>query len=157
MKTFWSILGGMAMLALLLAVPVRAEMAAIADSDLSGISGKASNTYMFSGTTTTTITANGDSSANVQFGWFQWTDRHGNSDVDLSTDTVLDGAAVDISNHKGANNQSGANSAVQENVVADSNVINWGAAATLVWITGSGTVTGAINQMPYAVMAVGGF
>jgi hypothetical protein len=141
MKTFWSILGGMAMLALLLAVPVRSEMVTVSDSDLSGITGKSVNSLSFSGTANTSIEATGDNSANIQTGWFQWNDRH---DADTSV-------------NKGGNNQSGDNSAVQQNVTADSNVINWGAAATLTWVTGSGGATGTIAQMPYAVMGVGGF
>jgi hypothetical protein len=139
MKTFWSILGGMAMLALLLAVPVRSEMVTASDSDLSGITGKVNNTLTFTGGAVTDITAGG--SANVQFGWYQWNDDH----------------SADVSINKGGNNQSGDTSAVQENVVADSNLINWGAAANLIWISATESSTGSIAQMPYATMGVGGF
>lgn len=129
------------MLALLLAVPVRSEMVTVSDSDLSGITGKALNTLTFAATANTTITANGDSSANVQVGWYQWNDRH---DTDGSV-------------NKGGNNQSGDTSAVQQNVVANTNSINWGAWSTLTWISGNESSTGTIAQMPYAVMGVGGF
>src|SRR3970040_1119596 len=50
---------------------------------------------------------------NVQYGIFDWTDTHN----------------ADGSNHKGANDTSGANSAVQQNVVSELNAINWGAYA----------------------------
>lgn len=99
MKTFSKIWVGMGMLALLLAVPVWAEMAAVSDSDLGSITGK--DNY------------NANGSADIQIDGFLWTDTH----------------AADNSNHKGANDQSGSNSTVQSDVQAEANVINWGAAA----------------------------
>jgi len=155
MKTFWSILGGVTMLALVVALPVRAEMSAVSDSDLAGITGKAiNNSYLFSGTSATTLDVP-EGSANIQFGWYQWTDRHGNSDV-VGT-VAVNGSAADTSDHKGANNQSGDSTTVQENVVADANTINWGAYSALIWVSGNENSSGSIAQMPYSTMGIGGF
>jgi hypothetical protein len=142
MKTFWSILGGLVVLGFMVALPIQAEMVAVSDSDLSGITGKDfTNEYLFSGDTTTSITANGDSSANIQVGWYQWTDNH----------------ATETSDHKGANDQSGATTTVQGNVAADVNVINWGAWSQLDWVSATDTSGGTISQMAYGVAAIGGF
>lgn len=128
------------MLALLLAVPVRSEMVTASDSDLSGITGKVNNVLTFTGGAVTSIDAVGGS-ANVEVGWFQWNDDH----------------SADVSINKGGNNQSGDASVVQQNVIGDSNLINWGAAANLLWISATESSTGTIAQMPYATMGVGGF
>lgn len=140
-KSILSILGGIAGLALLLAVPVWAgEMSQVTDSDLAGISGKV-NTYLFSGALTTDQANTNGSSANISVGWYQWSDDH----------------TADTSDHKGANDQSGSDSTVQQNVVATANVIQWGAWATTNWNTASETSTGTIISMAYATMANGGF
>jgi len=142
MKTFWSILGGLVVLGIMLALPVQAAMVSVSDSDLSGITGKDNtNEYLFSGATSTSLTANGDSSANIQFGWYQWTDNH----------------SQETSDHKGANDQSGTDTTVQGNVVADVNVINWGAWSQLDWVSTSDTSSGTISQMAYGVAGIGGF
>jgi len=86
MKKATLILGGIAVLALM-AMPVWAGMSPIADSDLAGISGKASNQYLFSGTSNTSQILTSDNSANIQVGWYQWNDDH----------------SADVSDHKGAN------------------------------------------------------
>jgi hypothetical protein len=140
MKKAILILGGIAVLALM-ALPVWAGMSSVADSDLAGISGKANNQYLFSGTSNTNQTMTEDNSANIQVGWFQWNDDH----------------STDMSNHKGANDVSGDATTTQQNVVADTNLIQWGAAASLNWVTSTETSSGTIAQMPYAVFANGGF
>jgi hypothetical protein len=143
MKTYLSIIGGIAMLALLVAVPAKAEMTAVGDSDMAGISGKAgtANDYTFSSNSVTNQLNSNDSSSNIQVGWFQWNDDH----------------TSDVSDHKGANDQAGDTSSVQQNIVADHNAINWGAWSSLSWKSSGDTSTGTIAQMPYAIMAVGGF
>ena len=78
MKT---ILGGMAVLALLVAMPVQAEMAAVSDSELDAVSGKGN--------------------ATVDFGSYIWTDDH-------SVDSSLFKGALD---NQGAINISGINTA----------------------------------------------
>jgi hypothetical protein len=140
MKKAILILGGLAVLALM-AMPVWAGMSPIADSELAGISGKANNQYLFSGTSNTSQVLTSDNSANIQVGWYQWNDNH----------------SADVSDHKGANDVSGTSTTTQENVVADTNIIQWGAAATLNWVTTTETSSGTIAQMPYAVFANGGF
>lgn len=140
MKTLLSVIGGMAVLMLLLVLPVQAEMSVVVDSDLSGISGKASNQYNFSGASSTAQAVSNDSSANIQVGWFQWNDVH----------------SGDTTNHKGANDQSGTSTNVQENVVSSANVINWGAAAHNNLVITGGIGDGGAN-MAYGVFANGGF
>jgi len=140
MKKAIMLLGGIAVLALL-AAPVWAGMSSVADSELAGISGKANNQYLFSGTSNTDQSMTQDNSANIQVGWYQWNDDH----------------STDASDHKGANDVSGDATTTQQNVVADTNLINWGAAATLNWVTGTESSGGTIAQMPYAVFANGGF
>jgi len=122
MKT---LLIGMGMLALLVTVPVWAEMAAVSDSDLGNIVGKDN------------FLANG--SANIQIDGYSWTDNH----------------AGDLSDHKGANDQSGSTSNVQASVGGQANVINWGAAAQNALT--ADTVGGTQENMSYGVFAGGGF
>ena len=141
MKTYRSIVSGLAMLVLLVAVPVWAEMVSVGDSELSGISGK-QNTYNFQGGASITQTANSDTSANIQVGWYQWADDH----------------SADTTNQKAANyfSSENAGNAAQENVAASINAITWGA-------TGNGELTATtvnaatFTNMNYGVMAVGGF
>jgi hypothetical protein len=138
MKRMLLVLGGITVLAFV-ATQAWAGMTLVADSDLSGISGKADNSFTMSGGIVQTLTT--DNSANVEVGVEQWNDTH----------------ATDASDHKGANDQSGANTQVQANDVADTIVINWGAAATLNWVTDTESSGDVIAQMPYAVFANGGF
>jgi hypothetical protein len=120
------------------AMPVHAAMVAVDDSDLSAISGK-SNINTILGSSALTIGSDG-SNGNIQVGYFQWDDNHAN----------------DNSNHKGANDQSGSVTAVQENVVADTNAISWGAYAAGIYIsTGGGT--GDVDQEAWATLFIGGF
>lgn len=142
MNAYRSILTGLAMLAMALAVPVWAEMISVSDTDLAGVAGKA-NTFTFGGGTTSDQTANSDSSANIQVGWYQWSDNH-------AGDTTNQKA----SNYFSSGSQQG--NEAQQNVVAAINAISWGA-------TGNGQFTAAsisggdFTNMDYAVMAVGGF
>jgi len=88
MKLSRYILGGMAALALMVAIPVHAEMTAIADSDLDGIAAKGN--------------------ASVTFAGYSWGDSH----------------TTDASNHKGALDNTGANT---ESGINTANV--WGSYA----------------------------
>lgn len=148
MKAYKSILTGLALLALVLAVPVWAEMISVSDSDMAGIAGKL-NTLTVTGGGTTQV-ASSDASANIQVGWFQWSDLH---------DT-------DKSNQKGANffpsgQLGGATSTainrVQENVTAAVNAISWGATGNGEFTASSMSGVTSFVNMNYAVMAVGGF
>jgi len=143
MKSYRSILSGLVMLALLMALPVWAEMAAVSDSEMAGITGKAAtNTLTFSTGAFTTQSASSDTSANIQVGWYQWSDNHN-----------LDG-----SQQKAANDFDSANfsNQAQQNVTAAINAINWGATGNGEIVAGSLT-TSDFTNMDYAVMAVGGF
>ncbi len=125
---------------ILWALPVQAEMAAMADSDLATITGKAgsANDYTFTGDSADSLIG-GD--ANVQWGWYQWSDVH----------------TTDVSDHKGANDSSAdgaAGNSVQENVVALTNAINWGG---YTYLTNNSDIASDQEIMPYAVFGVGGF
>ena len=143
MKSYRSILSGLVMLSLLIALPVWAEMAAVSDSEMAGITGKAAtNTYTFSSGAFTRQTASSDTSANIQVGWYQWSDNH----------------ATDQSNQKAANDfdSSGGSNQAQYQVTAAINAINWGATGNGEIVAGDLAATDFTN-MDYAVMAVGGF
>jgi len=144
MKAYRSIISGLAVLVLLLAVPVWAEMASVSDSDLAGITGKV-NTYTFGADASISQSASGDTSANIQVGWYQWTDTH-------TTDTTNQKAA----NYFGSET---AGNTAQSNVTASINAITWGATGNGELTATDVTVTGASGfaNMDYAVMAVGGF
>lgn len=141
---------GMAAAGLLASAVAMAAPQAMSDSKLDKITGK-SNAYTFgstSTTTTTNITETGDNSANIQFGWYQWSDVH----------------TADTSLHKGANDQSGSSSLVQNNITGTVNSLVWGSIGqnTLVNApTGGGTAVGDIGggqtNMAYGVFAGGGF
>jgi len=119
-------------------------MLSVGDSDLAGITGKA-NTYSFGADATITQSAANDTSANIQVGWYQWTDTH----------------TTDGTNQKAANyfDSTGGPNQAQQSVVASINAITWGATGngelTATDVTVSGT--GGFANMDYAVMAVGGF
>jgi hypothetical protein len=127
-------------------LPVQAEMVSVGDTELAAISGKAlstqdnnANLSQLLGDSSLTVGADG-SNGNVQIGYYQWNDDH-------STET---------SNHKGANDQSGDNSAVQGNVVATVNAINWGAYAGVSYISGD-VVDAGVEQESWATLYIGGF
>ena len=132
---------GVAAAACLIASPAFAAKTSLGDGDLSKVTGK-DNSYTFGDTATSTITNSVDASANIAFGWYQWTDDH----------------SADVSDHKGANNQSGSASAVQQSVQATVNSLVWGAVgqnnlnnAQAVSLSGDET------NMAYGVFAAGGF
>lgn len=136
---------GVAAAACLLASPAFAAKTALDDGSLSKVTGKADNTFTFGNTTSanTTVSNSADTSANIAFGWFQWNDHHG----------------TDTSDHKGANDQSGATSAVQQSAVAQVNGLVWGAVGQNL-LTNGNTVTltaGPETNMSYGVFAAGGF
>jgi len=123
--TILAVLGILAM-----ALPVHAGMVAVGDNDLAAISGKDNNFVAASTNDSITMTgANG----NIQVGSYQWNDLH----------------TADGSHQKAANffnsSSAGANQA-QENVVANINEINWGAAANSNTVTADMSVTGGISQ-----------
>jgi len=151
MKVKWYVLVGLVVAAFLVSAPLHAASVAISDEDLAGVSGKYAEALGETGTaagiaqgadclTGGCVTLE-EGDGNSQTGSYDWTDTH----------------AADASQHKGANDISGANSAVQQNVVAADNAISWGA-----WSTGTavvGAVTGDLLQVGEgsAVQHIGGF
>lgn len=132
---------GVAAAACLLATPAFAAKTSLGDGDLNKVTGK-DNTYTFGSTATSTVSNSSDTSANIAFGWYQWTDDH-------SADKSLD---------KGANDQSGSASAVQQSVTATVNSLAWGAIGQNNLVNGATvTLTGPETNMAYGVFAGGGF
>jgi hypothetical protein len=128
-----------AVLAMAVALPASAGTQALGDEALDAITGK-SNTASFTGNDTLTITAGNSSAGNVQVGYYQWDDTH----------------ATDGSLNKGANDQSGATSNVQANVVSVLNIIGWGAAAQVSTINSADIGVDQATES-WATLYVGGF
>ena len=148
MKASWSILGGLAVLALLLVVPVHAEFASLSDSDLNGITGKAANNSLDLGTSSLTESiGNGD--ANIQVGHYQWNDNHAADTTNQKAANYFDSGALGCSG-PGLGNQA------QANVVGNINVITWGATGNGNLVSSQISAAGFTN-MDYATMVVGGF
>jgi hypothetical protein len=114
-------------------LPVTAEMALIGDSDLASISGKENSMGCACG--------NPDvgTDGNIQINAYTWQDNH----------------SADQSDHKGANDQSGDNSQVQQTFVGQLNAITWGAYAAIT----STAVTIGGDQLgeSWATLYLGGF
>jgi hypothetical protein len=112
-------------------LPVTAEMALVGDTDLAQISGK--NNSMGCGCGEASV------DGSIQINDYSWTDNH----------------AADNSNHKGANDQSGDNSQVQQTFVGQLNGITWGAYAA---ITSTAVSVGG-DQLgeSWATLYLGGF
>ena len=132
-------IAGLAAAGALLSMPVYAAgLKALDDAALSEVTGK-SNISSFGAADTLTMTdsaSNGD----VSVGYYQWEDTH----------------AGDTGDHKGANNQSGANSVVQQNVSGEVNTLLWGAGAQVT--TTNATLTAAsIDSETWGTMYLGGF
>jgi hypothetical protein len=128
-----------AVLAMAVALPAYAGTQAIGDEDLDAIAGKA-NTATFTGADVLTITTGNSANGNVQVGYYQWDDTH----------------ATDGSLNKGANDQSGATSNVQANVVSVLNIIGWGAAAQVSTVNSADIGADQATES-WATLYVGGF
>ena len=143
MKPIALVVAGMAA-ATLLSAPVFAAKVSLSDKAIDEVSGKA-NDYTFSSDSTATVSLASDASANIQFDWYQWTDLH----------------TADGSTNKGANDQSGSASQVQQNIAGQANALIWGSAGqnVLTNTEGAGGVGVGNDQtnMSYGVFAGGGF
>ena len=143
MKPIALVVAGMAA-ATLLSAPVYAAKVSLSDEAIDAVAGKA-NTYTFTSDSSATVSLASDASANIQFDWYQWTDNH----------------AVDASTNKGANDQSGSSSLVQQNISGQANALIWGSAGQNVLVNTEGTnsagVVGSQTNMSYGVFAGGGF
>lgn len=141
MKPIALVVAGMAA-ATLLTAPVFAAKTSLTDVALDGVSAKGNNTYTFSSDSTALLSLTSDASANIQFDWYQWTDSH----------------SKDASTNKGANDQSGSHSQVQQNISGEANALIWGSAGQNVLLnTASSNITGSQSNMSYGVFAAGGF
>jgi len=133
------VVAGMAV-AILLSAPAFAAKMSLTDEQMDAVSGNA-NDYTFSGNSSSTVSLAGGASANIQFDWYQWTDVH----------------AADASIKKGANDQSGFASQVQQNIGGKTNALIVGAAGQNVLNNTDGAVGGSQTNLSYAVFAGGGF
>jgi hypothetical protein len=143
MKPIALVVAGMAA-ATLLSAPVFAAKTSLSDSEMDKVAGK-DNTYTFSGSASTVATLQSDASANIQFDWYQWNDLH----------------TTDGSKNKGANDQSGSSSLVQQNIGGEANALIWGSAGQNVLTNTEGTNGAGVGNdqvnMSYGVFAGGGF
>jgi len=137
MKPVVLLVAGMAA-ATVLAAPVNAAKVVVSDEALDAIYGEA-NTSIIYGNSDSTVSAT-NANGNIQIGSFQWDDNH----------------SGDISSNKGANNQSGDFSQVQQNVSATTNALAWGSVAQSVTINNA-DVHGDQKSEAWAVMFIGGF
>ena len=140
MKPIALVVAGMAA-ATLLSAPVFAGKVSLSDSALDSVSGKDNNYYTFNSDSTATVSLASDASANIQFDWYQWTDNH----------------SGDTSTNKGANDQSGSSSQVQQNVTGQANALIWGSAGQNVLVSTGASVGNDQANMSYGVFAGGGF
>jgi hypothetical protein len=138
-----------ALLLALPASPVRAVMSVVSDAELAAISAS-SNDYSVtpsgcdecgSSLTQTSSGSGSGSDGNILVGYVQWDDDH----------------STDQSNHKGANDLSGANSQVQTSVTATVNAIQWGVMANSVMVVTDLTASGGLVLESHATMFLGGF
>ena len=111
----------------------------LSDEELDAISGMANT--MDVGNANSSIISGVNMNASIQIGSFQWNDNH-------TQDSSLD---------KGANNQSGIESQVQQYVTAVTNALAWGTVAQSVTINTNSPVHGDQRVSSYAVMFIGDF
>ena len=126
--------------AMLITAPAFAAKASLSDDEIDAVSGNA-NDFAFSGDSSSTVSLAGGASANIQFDWYQWTDVH----------------AADDSIKKGANDQSGFASQVQQNIGGKVNALIVGAASQNVLNNSGEFVGGSQINRSSAVFAAGGF
>ena len=137
-KPITLLVAGMAA-AILWSAPVLAAKISLSDEAIAEISGNA-NEYTISGNSSATASLAGGANGNIQFVRYQWSDDHSN----------------DQSQNKGANNQSGPTSQVQQSISGHANAIVVGSVSQNVLINSGGSVEGSQNTMAYAVAASGG-
>jgi hypothetical protein len=128
-----------ALLVALWALPVHAGMMAVSDSDLAAITGK-DNAATVNGDGNI-LQGGDDQNGDVVVGILQWDDTH----------------TGDLSNHKGANDQGGSSSQVQNNVTASINAISWGALASANYVSAGAVADAGVDQEAWATLYVGGF
>lgn len=124
--------------ATLMSAPVYAAKVVVSDDTLDSIYGEANSTIVY-GDSNSTVSAT-NANGNIQVNSFQWDDNH----------------AADQSVNKGANNQAGDLSQVQQNVSAMANVLGWGTVAQSV-TNNTADIGNDQTSEAWAVMFIGGF
>lgn len=122
-----------------MSAPAFAGRRIVDNAELSGITARATNQVAISGNSFLKELMN-SANGSIQVGSFQWNDNHSN----------------DHSDHKGANDQSGAFSRVQQNVTASINSIVWGSAAQVSTVN-TAPVHGDQVTQAWSTMFLGGF
>lgn len=126
-------------LAVCTTAPAFAAKQIVDNTELQGISARATNQVSISGSSFLNELMN-NTHGSIQVANFQWNDSH----------------VADASNHKGANDQSGAFSQVQQNVTSTLNAIVWGASAQVSTVNTASVQGDQVNQA-WATMFLGGF
>ena len=125
---------------MLSATPAYAAKIPVSDATLDTIYG-ADNNVDINGASTRTISGI-DMNGSIQVGSFQWNDNHSN----------------DTSLNKGANDQGGESSRVQQYANAQANALAWGAIAqSITNNSGDTTIGGSQTTEAYAILFIGGF
>lgn len=125
--------------AILLAAPAYAARKTMDDQSLAGISGKGDNSATIGGSSSLNLFM-GKDGGSVQVGFYQWNDNH----------------SSDNSDHKGANDQSGNHSMVQEHIASVENTLAWGGASDAVTVN-TAKVGGDQVTQSWWTMYLGGF
>ena len=113
---------------------------AVSDSQLDAISGK-DNTSFVGASDSTSILGEVGVAGNVQVGYYQWEDDH----------------SSDQSQNKGGNDQSGAESQVQQNVAVQANELAWGGASNSITVNTVSPIGHDQVAESWWIMYLGGF
>jgi hypothetical protein len=138
MKPRMLLVAGMAA-ATLMSAPVFAAKVVISDAALDTVFGAANNSSFVSGISNSTVSGT-NANGNIQIGSYQWSDDH----------------SADSSVNKGANDQSGNLSQVQQNATTVANALAWGAVSQSV-TTNNADIGHDQKSESWAVMYIGGF
>lgn len=135
-------IGAISAVAMLLATPAYAAKQSISDHALDGIVGKGDNVSTITGNSSLIgeMGHGGSDGGSVQVGYYQWSDDH----------------STDGSDHKGANDQSGAHSNVQAHIDAVENTLAWGGASQAVTVN-TASIGGDQVVQSWWTMYLGGF
>lgn len=125
--------------AIFVSAPAFADPHIVNNAALAGITARATNQVGISGNSFLNELMN-STNGSIQVGSFQWNDNH----------------TGDQSDHKGANDQSGAFSRVQQDVSANINAIVWGSAAQVSTVN-TAPVKGDQVTQAWSTMFLGGF
>ena len=137
MKPSVLLVAGMAA-ATMMSAPVFAAKIVLSDDALDAVYGEA-NSSIINGVSNSTISAT-NAKGNIQIGSYQWDDNH----------------SADSSLNKGANDQSGDFSQVQQNATTVANALAWGTVSQSI-TTNNAAVGHDQKSESWAIMYIGGF